>query len=95
MTGTTVFLVVFSVTAILVALAIVVRAWLANTARKAELAKATDEEYRRLAGEYRRIAELAITAQEHTDLKLEDLTTRIDVVHGQLEAVQQVLKEVE
>jgi hypothetical protein len=95
MTGTNVFLWVFSVTSVVVALAILLRSWQANAARKAELAKATDGEYRRLADEYRRIAELAVTAQEHTDLKLEDLATRLDVVHGQLEAVQHVLKEVE
>jgi hypothetical protein len=95
MTGTTVFLVVFCVTAIVVVLTTWARASLAKTARKAELARATDGEYRRLAEEYRRIAELAVTAQEHTDLKLEDLSTRIDVVHGQLESVQQSLKEVE
>jgi Tfp pilus assembly protein PilO len=95
MTGSKVFVVVFCVTAVVVVLAIVMRAWLASVAKKAELAKATDGEYRRLASEYRRIAELAVTAQEHTDLKLEDLGMRLDVVHGQLESVQQVLKEVE
>ena len=57
--------------------------------------EATDGQYQRLAAEYRRIAELAVTSQEHTDLKLADITMRIDEVHGQLESVQQVLKEVE
>jgi hypothetical protein len=93
--GSHVFVIVFTTTAVVVALAIMLRAWQAGAARKAELAKATDGEYRRLAEEYRRIAELAVTAQEHTDLKLEDLGTRLDVLHGQLESVQQVLKEVE
>ena len=95
MNGTNAFLVVFSITSVVVVLLLLLRAWQANAARRVELAKATDGEYRRLAEEYRRIAELAVTAQEHTDLKLEDLATRLDVVHGQLEAVQHVLKEVE
>jgi prefoldin subunit 5 len=32
---------------------------------------------------------------EHTDLKLDDITMRLDELRGQLESVQQVLKEVE
>jgi hypothetical protein len=38
---------------------------------------------------------MAVTAQEHTDLKLADITMRLDELHGQLDSVQQVLKEVE
>jgi len=89
-------LVVFIVAAALVSVvAIVARVWLAHASKRAEVAKATDGQYQRLAAEYRRIAELAVTSQEHTDLKLADITMRIDEVHGQLESVQQVLKEVE
>ena len=95
MVSSHVLVVLLALTAIVVALAIVTRAWQASASRKAELVKATDGEYRRLAEEYRRIAELAVTAQEHTDLKLDDITMRIDEVRGQLESVQQVLKEVE
>jgi hypothetical protein len=95
MTGTNVFLWVFSVTSVVVALAILLRAWQANAARKAELAKATDGEYRRLADEYRRIAELAVTAQEHTDLKLGDVSAQLDYLREQNEALQKILKDVE
>ncbi len=95
MTGSKVFVLTFALVAVVVLVAIVLRAWQANTAKRAELAQATDGEYRRLATEYRRVAEMAVTAQEHTDLKLADITMRLDELHGQLDSVQQVLKEVE
>ncbi len=53
------------------------------------------EEYRRLADEYRRLSEIAITAEEHTDLKLGDLSIRIEQLHDQLDSVQRILKDVE
>jgi hypothetical protein len=49
----------------------------------------------RLADEYRRLADLAITAQEHTDLKLSDLSVQIDYLREQNVALQKILKEVE
>ena len=80
---------------ILIALGMVVGSWQLSASRKARLALTRDEEYRRLADEYRRIAEMAVTAQEHTDLKLGDLTVRMDEVRDQLESVQRILKDVE
>jgi hypothetical protein len=48
-----------------------------------------------LAEEYRRLADLAITAQEHTDLKLGELSAQLDYVREQNDSLQKILKEVE
>jgi hypothetical protein len=53
------------------------------------------EQYRQLADEYRRLADLAITAQEHTDLKLGELSVQLDHVREQNDSLQKILKEVE
>jgi hypothetical protein len=53
------------------------------------------EQYRQLAEEYRRLADLAITAQEHTDLKLGDVSAQLDYLREQTESLQKILKEVE
>ena len=53
------------------------------------------EQYRQLADEYRRLADLAITAQEHTDLKLGDVSAQLDYLREQNESLQKILKEVE
>ena len=65
------------------------------TRKRAQLELTGGEQYRRLADEYRRLADLAITAQEHTDLKLTDLSVQIDYLREQNEALQKILKEVE
>jgi hypothetical protein len=80
---------------IVLALAMVVGAWQLASARKARAAVTSGKEYRGLAEEYRRLAEMAVTTQEHTDLKLGEITMRIDEVRDQLESVQRILKEVE
>ncbi len=46
--------------------------------RKVQAELAGGEQYRALAEEYRRLADLAITAQEHTDLKLGEVTAQLD-----------------
>jgi hypothetical protein len=53
------------------------------------------EKYRLLAEEYRRLADLAITAQEHTDLKLGDVSVQLDYLREQNEHLQKILKDVE
>jgi len=53
------------------------------------------EKYRLLAEEYRRLADLAITAQEHTDLKLGDVSAQLDYLREQNESLQKILKDVE
>jgi hypothetical protein len=53
------------------------------------------ERYRQLAEEYRRLSDLAITAQEHTDLKLGDVSVQLDYMRSQIDSLQKILKEVE
>jgi len=53
------------------------------------------EEYWRLAEECRRLAEMAVTAQEHTDLRLGEVTVQMDQMRAQLASVQKILSEVE
>ncbi len=66
------------------------------TARKrVQLELTGTEQYRQLADEYRRLADVAITAQEHTDLKLGDLSAQLDYLREQSESMQKILKEVE
>jgi uncharacterized protein HemX len=66
------------------------------TARKrTQLELTGGEQYRRLAEEYRRLADLAITAQEHTDLKLGDVSAQLDYLREQNASLQKILKDVE
>ncbi len=66
-----------------------------TTRKRVQLELTGTEQYRQLADEYRRLADLAITAQEHTDLKLGDLSAQLDYLREQSESVQKILKEVE
>jgi hypothetical protein len=66
-----------------------------TTRKRAQLELAGSEQYRQLAEEYRRLADLAITAQEHTDLKLGDVTVQLDYLREQNDSLQKILKEVE
>ncbi len=45
--------------------------------------------------EYRRLSEMAITTQEHTDLKLAEINMQLAQLRDQLDQVQKVLKDVE
>ena len=45
--------------------------------------------------EYRRLSEMAITAQEHTELKLAEINMQLSQLRDQLDQVQKVLKDVE
>lgn len=66
------------------------------TARKrAQIELTGGEQYRQLAQEYRRLADMAITSQEHTDLKLGDLSAQLDYLREQNDSLQKILKEVE
>jgi beta-lactamase regulating signal transducer with metallopeptidase domain len=66
-----------------------------TTRKRAQVELTGGEQYRKLAEEYRRLADLAITAQEHTDLKLGDVTAQLDYLREQNESLQKILKEVE
>lgn len=89
----------WAVTFIALSCAIVASAWVIarylGTSRQSRAELTAGEEYRALAGEYRRLSDLAITSQEHTDLKLTDISVRIDELRDQLEQLQRILKEVE
>jgi uncharacterized protein HemX len=69
------------------------RAFAARAKARADVAGG--EQYRQLTDEYRRFADMAITAQEHADLKLGDVSARIDYLRDQMESLQKILKEVE
>jgi hypothetical protein len=53
------------------------------------------EQYRLLAEEYRRLSDLAITAQEHTDLKLGEVTAQLDHMQARMDALQRILSDIE
>ena len=53
------------------------------------------EQYRLLAEEYRRLSDLAITAQEHADLKLGEVTAQLDHMQAQMDSLQRIISEVE
>jgi hypothetical protein len=82
-----------------VACAIVLTAWFITrnlgSSRRAKAALSTEQQYRGLAEEYRRLGDLAITAQEHTDLRLTELSVQMDALRGQMDKLQHILKEVE
>ncbi len=80
---------------VLIAIRMLVGSWRFAITRKSEALAAGGKDYGRLAEEYRRIAELAVTAQEHTDLKLGDLAMQLAQVRDQLESVHRILKDVE
>ena len=66
------------------------------TARKqAQLQLANGEQYRALAEEYRRLSDLAITAQEHTDLKMGEISAQLDHMRTQIDSLQKILRDVE
>ena len=66
-----------------------------GSSRKARAELTSGEEYRALAGEFRRLSDMAITAQEHVDLRLTDLSVQVDALRDRLDHMQRILKEVE
>jgi hypothetical protein len=52
----------------------------------------TAAQFHALAEEHRRMNDMAITASEHVDLRLADLSARVDELRGQ---VQRILTDVE
>ena len=48
-----------------------------------------------ISEEYRRLSEMAITSQEHTELKLAEINLQLAQLRDQLDQVQKVLKDVE
>jgi len=90
---------VYSVLFISLACAIVFSTWVAarhmSASRHARAALTTDKQYRGLADEFRRLSDLAITAQEHTDLRLTDVSVQLNDLREKLEKMQRILSDVE
>jgi hypothetical protein len=63
--------------------------------RQSQLQLTGSEQYRALAEEYRRLSDLAITAQEHTDLKMGEVSVQLDYLRTQNESLQKILRDVE
>jgi hypothetical protein len=66
-----------------------------GTSRQASAQLTSGEDYRALTDEYRRLSDLPITAQEHTDLRLTDISVRLDELRDRLDRMQRILNEVE
>jgi hypothetical protein len=83
----------------MLAVAIVISVWVASrhlgASRQARAELAKGAEYRALADEFRRLSDMAITAQEHVDLRLTDLSVQVDSLRDQQDQMQRILKEVE
>lgn len=84
---------------IAVATVIVLATWIITrhlgASRQAKALVDGDHQYRALADEYRRLSDVAITAQEHTDLRLADLGVQMDALREKLEQMQRILQDVE
>jgi hypothetical protein len=78
-----------------IALAVVMGYRYLTIRKRAQIELTGGEQYRKLAEEYRRLADMAITAQEHTDLKLGDVSAQLDYLREQNASLQKILKEVE
>ncbi len=79
----------------MIGLVAVAFAWSRATTRRARLELEGGERTRELAAEYQRLADMAITAQEHTDLKLSEVNARLVHMSEQIDALQKILNEVE
>jgi hypothetical protein len=83
----------------ILAVATVLSVWVAarhlSASRQAKAQLTSGTEYRTLADEFRRLSDMAITAQEHVDLRLTDLSVQVDSLRDQQEQMQRILKEVE
>lgn len=66
-----------------------------TTRKRAQMELTGGQQYRALADEYRRLADLAITSQEHTDLKLGEVSAQLDFLRTQNESLQKILRDVE
>ena len=78
-----------------VAIVLCARYFFATRARSSKAELTASKEYRSLADEYRRLSDMAITANEHVDLRLTALGVQVEELKDQLEQVQRILKEVE
>jgi hypothetical protein len=79
----------------ILAVAMVISVWVAarhlGASRQARAQLTSGTEYRTLADEFRRLSDMAITTQEHVDLRLTDLSVQVDSLRGQLDQMQRIL----
>lgn len=94
-TGQDVFVTCFVTAFVAIAFCVWAIARHLGASRQAKAALTTGQEYRVLTDEYRRLSDMAITAQEHTDLRLADLGVQLDDLRDKLDQMQRILKEVE
>ena len=66
-----------------------------SASRQARAQLTSGQDYRSLADEFRRLSDMAITAQEHVDLRLTDISVQVDSLRDRLDQMQRILKEVE
>ena len=76
------------VAGIVVGLGLVLKIWQVRITRTDKAAVTNSDEYRRLS-------EIAVTAQEHTELKLSEMNMQIAQLRDQLDTVHKILKTVE
>lgn len=82
-----------SMAAVVIVVVVVTRYLSASRQSRAQLTRG--QEYQVLADEFRRLSDMAITAHEHVDLRLTDLSVQVDSLRDQLDQMQRILKEVE
>jgi uncharacterized protein (DUF1786 family) len=73
---------------LVVGLGLVVWIWQLRITRTDKAAVTSSDEYRRLS-------ELAVTSQEHTDMKLAEINMQLVQLRDQLDTVHKILKDVE
>lgn len=83
------------VVAVAVTVVVILRYRYLTAQKLVQVELADGEQYRQLADEYRRLTDMAITAQEHTDLKLADISAQLDFLREQTDSMQKILKDVE
>ena len=88
-----VLLIILAMIAVVITVVVVTRHLSASRQARAQLT--SGQEYRSLADEFRRLSDMAITAQEHVDLRLTDLSVQVDSLRDRLDQMQHILKEVE
>jgi len=73
---------------IVAALALVLKIWQVRLTRNDKAAVTGSDEYRRLT-------EMAVTAQEHTELKMSEVNMQLAQLRDQMDTVHKILKTVE
>jgi hypothetical protein len=74
--------------AIVIVIALVVKMWQLRVTRTDKVAVTSSDEYRRLS-------EMAVTSQEHTELKLAEVNMQLAQLRDQMDTVHKILKDVE